>query len=167
MACCCTCIPLILWPKLNKNRWVPPTNLGNFHKWFLGISIVGYHGALADSQALYSIYSGLVREASEKYSLPTKKQQNKYVAKSLVQKSKEVQNKAVDKAKTSHGISRHPYGKNCGRCIGHNYPVSIIIWKRAGSKHYGKLCEVCNWAFNSHLEGGDRRRCGHQVFLES
>lgn len=147
------------------NRWSPPTNLGKFHKWLLGTPIVGYHGALADASALHSIYVGLVRQSSEKYGVPTKKQQNKYLAKSLVQKYQDVKNKAVEKAKENNGISRHPYGKNCGRCIGHNYPVSIIKWKRQFSANNGRLCEVCNWAFNSHLEGGERRRCGHKKFL--
>lgn len=146
-------------------RWLPPTNLGNFHKWYLGNQILGYHGALADAKALYNIFVGVVREASEAYTMPTKKQENKYVAKSLVQKYKDVRYKAIEKAKNNHGISRQPYGNNCGRCIGHDYPVSIIVWKRPFSSNNGKLCEVCNWAFNSHMEGGDRLRCGHQKFL--
>ena len=94
-----------------------------------------------------------------------KKQKNKYVARSLYQKYKDVQYKARAKAKANCGISREPYGKNCGRCIGHGYPVSIIKWNKPGSDYNGRLCEVCNWAFNSKREGGDRRRCGHQVML--
>ena len=121
-------------------------------------------GALADAKALYNVYIKL-RQACERYESPTKKQENKYLAKSLVQKYKDVQNKVVDKAKANHGISRVPYGKNCGRCIGHDYPVSVIKWKRPYSANNGRLCEVCNWAFNSRLPKGDRRRCGHKKFL--
>ena len=129
------------------------------------MKILGYHGALADAKALYNIYVGAVRQGSERYEMPTKKQENKYLAKSLVQKYQDVQIKAVEKAKSNNGISRFPYGKNCGRCIGHQYPVSVIKWKRPFSANNGRLCEVCNWAFNSKLEGGERRRCGHKKFL--
>ena len=145
-------------------RWVPPTNLGNFHKWYLGTPIQGYHGALADVRALYAIYMGDVKEASEKYCEPTK-QQNKYVVKCLIHKYKDVQSKTVQKSNANSGISRMSYGENCGHCIGHDYPVSMIVWKKSNSKHFGKKCEVCNWAFNSRREDGDRRRCGHKVFL--
>ena len=148
-----------------ERRWTPPTNLGNFHKWYLGEAIQGYHGALADARALYNIYMGQVKDASERYCDATKKQQNKYVAKSLVHKYRDVQNKAVQKANANCGISRIPYGKNCGLCIGHGYPVSIIEWKKTNSKYFDKRCEVCNWALNSKREDGDSRRCGHKVFL--
>ena len=131
----------------------------------MGFPIEGYHGALADAIALYNIYTGIIKEACEKYEMETKKQNHKYVAKSIWQKYLDIQNKAKEKAKSNGGISRSPYGKDCGRCIGHGYPVSVIVWKRPWSENNGKLCEVCNWAFNSHREGGDRRRCGHKKFI--
>lgn len=107
----------------------------------------------------------LLRTAAEKYTEPTRKQQNKYVAKSLVQKCKDIVHKSIQKAHTNCGISRKPYGNNCGVCIGHKYPVSLIKWSKNGSAYNGSLCEVCNWAFNSRLKGGERRRCGHRQFL--
>ena len=159
---CERCVHLVVLI-ITQFRWVPPTNLNKFHLWFVGEPLIRQHGALAHSLALYNIYTGVVREASERYSDPTTKQQNKHVAKCLSQKYKEVQIKAREKAKISKGISRHPYGENCGRCIGHGYPVSIIVWKRKRSKHNGQLCEVCNHDFN--IKGGDRRGCGHEKFL--
>ena len=131
----------------------------------IGRIIEGYHGALADSHALKSIYIRLVRAAAENYTAPTKKQQNKYVARSLVQKYKDIVYKSIQKAQANSGISRKPYGKNCGVCIGHKYPVSLIKWTKKGSAYNGHLCEVCNWAFNSKMKGGERRRCGHKKFL--
>ena len=53
-------------------RWVPPSNLGKFHLWFLGKNIQGYHGALQDAQALFDIYRDKVRQASEMYDSVTK-----------------------------------------------------------------------------------------------
>ena len=156
-------------PKKRKKprRWSPPTNLGEFHKWSLGRQEImsGYHGALVDSNMMVESYSGRLKEAAENYEEPTKNQQNKYVAKSLYQKYKDVQYKARAKAKANGGFSRSPYDKNCGRCIGHQYPVSIIKWNKPQSKHNGRLCEVCNWSFNSRRKDGDRRRCGHKLFL--
>ena len=151
----------------NAYSWTPPTNLGKFHQWSLDREEImdGYHGALVDSRMMVETYNGKLRAAAENYEEPTKKQKNKYVARSLYQKYKDVQYKARAKAKANCGISREPYGKNCGRCIGHGYPVSIIKWNKPGSDYNGRLCEVCNWAFNSKREGGDRRRCGHQVML--
>ena len=125
----------------------------------------GYHDALVDSKMMVESYTGRLRTAAENYEEPTKKQKNKYVSKSLYQKYKDVQYKAKAKAKANGGISRSPYGKNCGKCIGHQYPVSIIKWNKPQSEHNGQLCEVCNWAFNSRRKDGDRRRCGHKVFL--
>ena len=153
--------------KTNKKprKWAPPTNLGDFHLWHIGAIIEGYHGALEDSHALRNIYTHLLRTAAEKYTEPTRKQQNKYVAKSLVQKYKDIVYKNIQKAHANCGISRKPYGKNCGVCIGHKYPVSLIKWSKNGSAYNGSLCEVCNWAFNSRLKGGERRRCGHKQFL--
>lgn len=155
--------------KRKATKWAPPTNLGKFHIWFLGREIHGYHGALQDAQALYDIYVGKVREASEKYLSPTKKQKNKYVAKSLAMKYKAVQLRARTKAKTKgqHGISRKPYGRNPGRCIGHQYPCSLAVEKRKGSCYYGQTYECCNWAFKSHLRKNDNRRCGHKVVLKN
>ena len=153
-----------VWTNKKPRKWNAPTGLGAYHIWVLGKAIEGYHGALVDAKALPRIYIGKMREAAENYTQPTNKTRHKYVAKCLRQKYKNVQNNAVEKARTNHGFSRHPYGENCGVCIGHSYPVSLIIWKRPG-ENFGRLCEVCNWAHNSHIEGGDRRRCGHQKFL--
>ena len=144
-------------------RWVPPSNLGKFHTWLLGRRIEGYHGALQDSQALFDIFCGKVRLASEMYDCATKKEENKHVAKSLALKYKQTQIRARQKAKESHGRSRFPYGKSPGKCIGHGYPCSMAIEKRKQSCYYGKTYECCNWGFKSRICPWDDRRCGHKV----
>ena len=148
-------------------KWTTPANLRAFHKWMLGRSIPEYHGAPAikNIHALKDIYIGKLRAGAEKFNNATKNTLNKYVSRSLVQKYKDIVNKAKEKSRANNGIGRKPYGKGCGVCIGHQYPVSLIKWKRIGSANNGRICEVCNWEFNSKREGGERRRCGHQKFL--
>ena len=126
--------------KRKSKQWGPPTDLAKFHLWLLGREI----GVLDDAKALYNIYVGKVREASEKYSAPTKKDKNKFVSKSLAIDYKAVQYTARSKAKKQHGISRKPYGRNPGRCIGHQYPTSLAVEKRKGSCYYGMTYECCN-----------------------
>ena len=73
----------------------------------------------------------------------------------------------MTKSKANCGIDRAPYGKNCGRYIRHDYPVSIIKWNKPASDYNGQLCELCNWAFNSRRKEGDLRKYGHKVFIQN
>ena len=145
--------------KVRTKYWKPPQSLGAFYEMVCGHQLAGYHGALADAQALRTMENRCptLKEAIAIWSGDC---QNRYVGVALSDVCDRTNTAAKDHAKgKGHGFSRAPYGESPPRCRGHGYPCSLFVSKTEANP--GRVYFVCNRGHNAKRTGGNNKQCSH------